>query len=53
MSNVVISEVDSLTCIVLSKAEKRALWGLVPQNVQRYIRGVAQTVVVITEVNCN
>jgi len=52
--NVVISEVDRLTCVVLSGAEKDVcLMGdySVQQNAQRYSRGVAQTEVVITGVN--
>jgi hypothetical protein len=53
--NIVISGVDALMCVVLSKAEKYVAYGelvgSVPHNIQRYIRGDAQTEVVITRVN--
>jgi len=53
IGNVVISEVHAPMYIVLNKGEKNTcLIGnhLAPQNVWRYIRGVAPTEVVITRV---
>ena len=52
--NIVISELHASAYIVLSKAEKKTCLirkYLVPQNVKRYIRGVALTEVVIAELN--
>ena len=48
--NVVISEVDVLVNVVLSEAEKHVPYGQL--NVKRYRRGVTQTEVVVTRLNC-
>ena len=50
--NVVISEVDAVVYVVLSKAEKHVPYGKLVCTKECVIRGVAQTVVVITEFNC-
>jgi hypothetical protein len=52
-ANIVITEVGSLVHVVLSKEEKHVPYGeTVPQNVQRYTRGVAQTEIVMTRFSC-
>ena len=54
--NVVISEVDALLYVVLSKAEKHVpYWGIGWYHrmcKEHYSQGVAQTVVIITEFSC-